>query len=77
MGALKSARAVGTKAGRVIVYKVADVAKMFAHWRVPLPHFMEEICNGKVIPAVHIHVYNYASVVVLCVCVCVCVCMYM
>ena len=48
MGALKSAGAVGTKAGRVILYKVADVAKMFSHWRVPIPYFMEEILNGKV-----------------------------
>ena len=48
MGALKAAGAVGSKAGRVILYKVTDVAKMFSHWRVPIPQFMEEIINGKV-----------------------------
>ena len=48
MGALKAAGAVGSKAGRVILYRVTDVAKMFSHWRVPIPQFMDEILNGQV-----------------------------
>lgn len=48
MGALKAAGSVGAKAGRVIVYRVTDVAKMFAHWQRPIPQIIEDICNGIV-----------------------------
>ena len=47
MNALKSASMVGMKAGRVVIYKVADVVKMFGYWMRGVPHFVHDICNGQ------------------------------
>jgi hypothetical protein len=39
---------VSPKAGRTLVYKMSDVAKMYQHWNIAIPDFVKEICDGKV-----------------------------
>ena len=59
IGILKNLGILGVKAGRSLVYRAVDVAKMFDHWHTAVPEFLKELCDGKVC---------------MCVCVCVCVC---
>jgi len=39
---------VSPKAGRTLLYKITDVAKMYPHWKMIIPEFIEELCAGKV-----------------------------
>ncbi len=39
---------VSPKAGRTLLYRVSDVAKMYPHWKMIIPDFVEELCAGKV-----------------------------
>ncbi len=45
---MKTLGVIGLKAGRSLVYRVADVAKMFEHWRSHVPEYIAELCMGKV-----------------------------
>ena len=45
---LKYFGVVSPKAGRTLVYKMSDVAKMYQHWNIAIPDFVKEICDGKV-----------------------------
>ena len=44
---------VSPKAGRTLVYKMSDVAKMYQHWNIAIPDFVKEICDGKVSSTYH------------------------
>lgn len=48
IGILKNLGILGVKAGRSLVYRAADVAKMFDHWHSPVPDYLKELCEGKV-----------------------------
>ncbi len=48
MNALKEVGVIGIKACRAIVYKISDVIKMYSHWRIPVPRFLNDLNNGKV-----------------------------
>ena len=71
---LKWIGVLGMKAGRALLYKITDVAKMFGYWHLPVSPVVKELCDGKVCVCVHVCVCVYVCV---CVCVCVCMCVYM
>ena len=48
IGILKNLGILGVKAGRSLVYRAADVAKMFDHWHSPVPDYLKELCEGTV-----------------------------
>ena len=64
---LKWIGVLGMKAGRALLYKITDVAKMFGYWHLPVSPVVKELCDGKVCVCVNVYV---------CVCVCVYVCVY-
>ena len=50
---LKYFGVVSPKAGRTLVYKMSDVAKMYQHWNIAIPDFVKEICDGKASSTYH------------------------
>ena len=50
---LKYFGVVSPKAGRTLVYKMSDVAKMYQHWNIAIPDFVKEICDGKASSSYH------------------------
>ena len=54
---------VSPKAGRTLVYKMSDVAKMYQHWNLTIPDFIREICEGKVSYTL---VYMYSTLRISC-----------
>ncbi len=45
---MKLLNVVSQKAGRTLLYRVSDVAKMYPHWKMIIPEFIEELAAGKV-----------------------------
>ena len=45
---LKWIGVLGMKAGRALLYKITDVAKMFGYWHLPVSPLVKELCDGKV-----------------------------
>ena len=64
IGVLKYLGVVGIKAGRSLLYRAADVSKMFAHWRTVVPDFINELSKGKVCVLIwaggDMHLYMYS-----------------
>ena len=48
MDVMKCLGVVSMKAGRTLLYKVADVVTMFTHWKLAVPFFIREMARGKV-----------------------------
>lgn len=49
MDVMKCLGVVSMKAGRTLLYKVADVVSMFTHWKLRVPGFIEEMARGKIL----------------------------
>lgn len=45
---LKWIGVLGMKAGRALLYKITDVAKMFGYWHLPVTPLVKELCDGKI-----------------------------
>ncbi len=45
---MKMLGVVSQKAGRTLLYRISDVAKMYPHWKMIIPEFIEELAAGKV-----------------------------
>ena len=69
---------VSPKAGRTLLYRVSDVAKMYPHWKMMIPDFIDELCAGKVCVCACMHAYTFRRPIIFYLCVCLCgVYMYM
>ena len=63
MNALKAAGIIGIKACRAIIYKIPDVIRMHSHWNVPVPQYLHDLNEGKVLSIYYYIMLLYISLV--------------
>lgn len=56
MNALKGAGVIGIKACRAIIYKIPDVIRMHSHWNVPVPQYLHDLNEGKVLLSIYYYI---------------------